>query len=112
MGVNTNHREYVDDYAERRRINEESKRWADRDGERWESWEDDFLIAYWIGLPADVRDEEECSRLLERTIEACRVRTEKIRARLGITVVRTTTITIEEQACPECWLVHPGDCGR
>lgn len=90
----------VDPYRERRRRNEESKAWADHDGEPWSQDEDDFLIAEWIDIPSAARDERTISQVLGRTIEACRVRCEHIRAQYGISNRRTveikmTTTTVE-----------------
>jgi hypothetical protein len=93
----SSHDRIVDSYVERKRRNDISKSWAKRDGQTWESVEDDLLIEEWIDKPVACRDEETVSRVLERTIEACRVRCEHIRARLGISVVtykqETTTTT-------------------
>lgn len=88
----------VDNYAERQRRNIESKAWAVRDGEPWEPEEDDLLLTDWILLDPAQRDERIVSQVLERTIEACRVRCERIRSRLGITVRTTTTTTTSTTA--------------
>lgn len=73
-----------DKYAERKRRNEESRRWATRNGEPWSDEEDDLLLREWILIPPASRDESTVSQIVERTIESCRVRCEKIRERLGI----------------------------
>lgn len=92
------HDRVVDTYAERKRRNDVSKSWAKRDGAAWEQVEDDLLLEEWIYKSPSERDEETVSRVLERTIEACRVRCEHIRRKLGISVVayketETTTTT-------------------
>lgn len=102
------HNRMVDTYQGRKRRNEESKTWARRDGQPWTKHDEDVLIAQWIDMPPEKRDERAVSRVLERTIEACRVRCEHIRARLGTNVVmerhRTTTTYIGAYDDPsECW---------
>jgi hypothetical protein len=93
----------VDQYAERRRLNNISKAWAARDNEPWSNDEEDFLIEYWIDVHPKDRDEITVSQCLERTIEACRVRCERIRARLGVsvTVVKTTRVYIGAHDDPD-----------
>lgn len=76
--------QFVDHYAERKRRNEASQAWATRSREEWTEDEDAFLISEWIHVDASDRDEVTVSRCLERTIEACRVRCEHLRVRLGI----------------------------
>lgn len=85
------HDEVVDTYRQRKRRNEASKAWAKRDGEPWTEEEQDFLLNEWILIDPSDRDEVTVSQILERTIEACRVRCEIIRARLGMKVRETTT---------------------
>lgn len=89
----SDHDRYVDPYAERRRRNEESKSWAKRNGEPWSDDEERLLIDEWIDMPPVKRDERTISQILERTIEACRVRCEIIRARQGLTTRHVTTTT-------------------
>jgi hypothetical protein len=84
---------HVDQYAERKRRNVESRKWAHRDGEPWTEVEEELLLTDWVLLDPAQRDERLVSQVLERTIEACRVRCEHIRARLGITVRTTVTTT-------------------
>lgn len=81
------------DWARRKTANDISKSWAQRDGEPWSSDEDDLLLTDWIGVAASDRDEVTISQILERTIEACRVRCEHIRRRLGIQVFEVTSTT-------------------
>lgn len=89
------HEEEVDRYAARRRINEQSKAWALRDKAVWTPDEDEFLVSEWIQMPAGERDEVTISKILERTIEACRVRCEHLRKRLGISITCTrTTVSV------------------
>ena len=94
-----NHDSVVDNYRERRRRNQESKRWAFKDGQPWTEDDDMFLLEFWIDVQAQDRDEVTVSQCLERTIESCRVRCEHIRKRLDIqhyTRVETkTTLTVE-----------------
>jgi GNAT superfamily N-acetyltransferase len=106
--------EYIDPYAARRLLNEASKAWATRDGQPWTSEEEDYLLAYWIEVEPQYRNEVEASQLLERTIEACRVRCEIIRKRLGIQVYEVTKRVVIEvtEVCPACWLLHRGPCDR
>lgn len=99
----------------RKRLNEASRFWAARNSEPWTEEEDDFLLHEWVMLDPVSRSEVECSQLLERTIEACRVRAEHIRKRLGLQVfeVKKRTIVEVTEVCPDCWLVHPtGRCDR
>lgn len=90
------HDRVVDSYIERQKRNNESKAWAHRDNEPWTSDEEEFLLQEWINTAPSERDERLVSQILERTIEACRVRCERIRAHMGITervVIRQTTTT-------------------
>lgn len=83
----------VNEYQERKRRNDASKRWATRDGKQWTDDEDDFLVEFWIDVHPQGRDEITVSQCLQRTIESCRVRCEKIRKERGWQVVATTTTT-------------------
>lgn len=92
----SDHDRVVDSYIERQRRNIESRKWAHRNGEPWTDDEDELLLTDWIEVDPDHRDERLVSQVLERTIESCRVRCERIRADLGINnviVVTTTTTT-------------------
>lgn len=103
---------YTDKYAARRAANETSRGWARKLGEPWDPWEDDILLAFWIDVAAQDRDEVKVSMCLERTIESCRARCEKIRERLGIKVFTITHTVVVEEVCPNCWLIHRGECDR
>lgn len=85
----------------RKSRNETSKVWAHRDGEVWTKAEDEVLVDYWIYKEnRTTEDEVDISKLLERTIEACRVRCERLRSDLGIQsfrITRTETITLESK---------------
>jgi hypothetical protein len=81
------------DWAHRKAMNDASKRWAKRDGQPWHDHEDEFLIEYWIDVAAKDRDEVTVSQCLERTIEACRVRCEHIRKRMGWSITVTQVMT-------------------
>lgn len=94
----------VDTYAERRNANELSRMWAIRDGQPWTEDEDAFLVEFWIDVAPAFRDEATVSQSVERTIEACRVRCEIIRKRLGIGSERPATITIAVEVCTACWM--------
>lgn len=79
-------------------MNIRSRKWAKRDRKPWEPIEDDVITELWIYVPASERDEIGISKLLERTIESCRVRAEHLRKDLGIdspivkvTITTTTT---------------------
>jgi hypothetical protein len=78
------HGEVVDNYAERRRVNEASRVFATRNKAPWTEDDDAFLLAEWIDVAPANRDEFTIAQCLERTVEACRVRTEIIRARLNM----------------------------
>lgn len=83
-----------DEYTERRLANDASRAWAANDGQPWTADEEDILVEYWINVEPRDREEEDISKLLERTIEACRVRCEIIRAR-GMRTRTTETTTTE-----------------
>ena len=82
--------------SQRRRLNEASKHWAKRDYLAWDDAEDELIMTDWIDVDPKFRDEITVSQVLERTIEACRVRAEVLRKRYDIRVFvveerRTTT---------------------
>lgn len=107
------HDEVVDAYRQRKRRNDESKAWATRDGDLWTDGEEEILLQYWIDVHPDDRDERAISQLLERTIEACRVRCEAIRAAHGLSNVRMTQTTITVTKVVKGWLVgYCFGCGR
>lgn len=83
----------VNEYAHRQRLNNMSKEWAHRDGKSWTPDEDAFLVEFWIDVESEDRDEITVSQCLERTIESCRVRCEKIRKARGWSVVQVTQTT-------------------
>jgi hypothetical protein len=99
-----------DYYVGRQPRNERSKAWAKRDNQPWTNDEDEFLISEWINVNPEDRDEIAVSQILERTIEACRVRCEHIRKRgsTKVTVTQTTTVTVVRTsgwmvgACSSC----------
>lgn len=102
-------------YAARKRLNEASRFWATRNAEAWTDSDDMYILEMWIMRDPAARSEVEVSQKLERTIEACRARAEIIRKRLGIQVFEVTKKVVVEvnEACPDCWLVHPtGQCDR
>lgn len=106
---------YIDPYAARRDLNEASRFWATRNAQPWTDADEMVLLSEWILVEPSQRREVEVSQRLERTIEACRVRCELIRERLGIQVhvVTRTVITTAVAVCPACWLEHPeGACDR
>lgn len=100
----------VDVYAERKRLNDLSQRWARRQGKAWTAEEDELLMKEWIPYSPEDRDEITISQVCERTIEACRVRCEKLRKEHGLSLyvkqTTTTTTTTYIGACDEpddCW---------
>lgn len=99
----------------RKRLNEASRFWATRNTEPWSDGDDMYILEKWIMVDPISRSEVEVSQHLQRTIEACRVRAEIIRKRLGIQVfeVKHTVVVEATEACSDCWLVHPeGACDR
>lgn len=90
------HDEQVNVYAMRKRRNDESRSWATRNTEPWTDEEEQFLLDEWILVPVAARDEVVISQIVERTIESCRVRCEKIRKRLGIQVHEVTAIVVTD----------------
>lgn len=84
MNANHGHDECVNEYEGRRRLNVESRAHATRNKASWTDDEDQFLVREWIHVEAKVRDEFTIAACLERTIEACRVRANLLRDRLGL----------------------------
>lgn len=82
-------------YRQERGIaNEQSKVHAVNDGKPWTDDDDMVLVDRWLLRSPGNRDYAGIARDLGRTIEACRVRCEKLRKVLGMTeITRTTTTT-------------------
>jgi len=98
---------------ERLRRNEESRNWATHDKEPWGFEEIEELLGYWDGTEETL---VEISKLLGRTIEACRQRYYDIisgRKKItSVTITQTTILHIREES-PRGWLVgYCFTCGR
>lgn len=95
----------MSDYSDRWKRNEDSRRFATKDGQSWSDDDDMDILENWILCGPAARDEPSVARRLGRTIEACRNRAHMIRVELGIaedrddyvttTTTKTTTTTTE-----------------
>ncbi len=70
-----------------KKANDLSKSWAHRDGEAWTPDDDEFLLEEWVKVEPAHRDEKTISQIMQRTIEACRVRAHFVRVAAGYEVV-------------------------
>jgi hypothetical protein len=59
-------------YEERQSRNDQSRRFATRDGLPWTEAEHDYLREHWIDEGSKYRDERQVASDLNRTIESCR----------------------------------------
>lgn len=90
--------------AVRRRQNEASREWATREGITWTDDECVVLLEKWVLVDPRDRDEVKVSKTLNRTIQACRTRAEKLREELGVRgACFSKTKEKEPEICTSCW---------
>lgn len=78
-----------------REANIRSRAFATRDREPWTDTDDEVLRDYWLTHPKETRDEAGIAKLLERTIEACRIRAHKLQNPEGRTFLVYRKVTEE-----------------
>lgn len=99
--------------AERLATNERSLEWATNQGCPWNDADDVVILERWLLVPHETREEEAVSRILGRSIEACRGRAEALRKVLGVNGHSVRKSVEEPEICDQCWMAKTpsGTCG-